>query len=60
MTPKSQEAMWSPRANLNQHTYFIGSMYEMTLDSLLHIAIEGPAISNFPVTEAVEFWANED
>ena len=35
-------------------------MNEMMLDSLLRLAMEGPAISNFPVIEAVELQANED
>ena len=32
-------------------------MNEKTLDSLLRIAIEGPPITEFPVTEAVKLWA---
>ena len=34
-------------------------MNEKTLDSLLRIAIEGPPISEFPVTEAVKLWATK-
>ena len=32
-------------------------MNEKTLDSLMQIAIEGPGIAEFPVTEAVKLWA---
>jgi hypothetical protein len=34
-------------------------MNEKTLDSLLRIAIEGPPISEFPVTETVKLWATK-
>ena len=34
-------------------------MNEKTLDSLLQIAIEGPPISEFPVSEAVKLWATK-
>ena len=32
-------------------------MNEKTLDALLRIAIEGPSISEFPVSDAVKLWA---
>ena len=32
-------------------------MTERTLDSLLRIALEGPEVDKFPVTDAVELWA---
>ena len=31
-------------------------MTERTLDSLLRIALEGPKVDKFPVTDAVELW----
>ena len=34
-------------------------MNEMTLDSFLQIAIEGPAVIEFPVSEAVKLWATK-
>ena len=34
-------------------------MNENTLNSLLRIAIEGPPISNFPFTDAVQLWATK-
>lgn len=34
-------------------------MNEKTLDCLLRIAIEGPPISEFPVTETVKLWATK-
>ena len=32
-------------------------MNEKTLDALLRIAIEGPSISEFPISDAVKLWA---
>ena len=34
-------------------------MNEKTLDSLLHIVIEGPDLCDFPVIEAVKLWATK-
>ena len=34
-------------------------MNEKTLDSLLRIAIEGPDIDKFPITQAVQLWASK-
>lgn len=34
-------------------------MHEQALDSLLHIAIEGPSLNSFPVIEAVTLRASK-
>ena len=34
-------------------------MNEKTLDLLLRIAIEGPGITEFPLTETVKLWATK-
>ena len=34
-------------------------MKEKTLDSLLRVAIEGPAVEDFPIREAVALWARK-
>ena len=34
-------------------------MKEKTLDSLLRVAIEGPAVKDFPYREAVAIWARK-
>ena len=34
-------------------------MNEKTLDSLLHIVVEGPAVCYFPVNKAVQLWAKK-
>ena len=33
---------------------------EKTLDSLLIIAIKGPALGHFPIKEAVDLWASKN